>query len=120
MKKNFKNIEYEESCGNIFADLGLENAEEMLAKSRLAIMIKNIIEKRKLTQTAAGKIIGAHQTQLARLDSGEALNKMSLDLLMRWLTKLGNNITVSVVPTPVSKGQAEHKQHEGVIQVAGF
>lgn len=53
-----KKIEFTESCGNVFADLGLENADEMLAKSTLAIMIRKIIKKRGLTQAQAAKIFG--------------------------------------------------------------
>jgi predicted XRE-type DNA-binding protein len=49
-KKKFKEIEYEESCGNVFADLDLPNPEEILAKSQLAWEIHRIIKKRKLTQ----------------------------------------------------------------------
>ena len=59
-----KKIEFTESCGNVFADLGLENADEMLAKSTLAIMIRKIIKKRGLTQVQAAKIFGIHKHRL--------------------------------------------------------
>ncbi len=61
-----KKIEFTESCNNVFADLDLENADEMLAKSTLAITIRKIIKKRGLTQTQAAKVFGTHQTQIAR------------------------------------------------------
>ncbi len=59
-----KKIEFTESCGNVFADLGLENADEMLAKSTLATMIRKIIRKRGLTQAQAAKIFGIHKHRL--------------------------------------------------------
>jgi predicted XRE-type DNA-binding protein len=43
-----KEIEYEESPGNVFADLGVKNSEEALAKSELARQIGKIIKKRSL------------------------------------------------------------------------
>ncbi|MGR3317006.1 MAG: helix-turn-helix domain-containing protein [Candidatus Anammoxibacter sp.] len=91
-----KEIEFTESCGNVFTDLGFEDAEEMLAKSTLAIMIREILTRRKLTQVKAAKLLGAHQTQLARLKDGKGVDCMSLDLLMHWLTKLDHDVTVTV------------------------
>jgi hypothetical protein len=35
--KNREKIEYEESSGNVFADLGLPDPEELMAKAQLAI-----------------------------------------------------------------------------------
>lgn len=104
-------IEYTESCGNVFSDLGLENAEEMLAKSTLAIMILKIIKKRGLTQAQAAKILVTHQTQVARLKKGSGVNSMSFDLLLSWLTKLDRNITLTVKTKPRS-------QETAVIQVS--
>ncbi len=100
-----------ESCGNVFADLGFEDADEMLAKSSLAIMIRDIIKRRGLTQAAAAKLLDTHQTQVSRLKTGKGVDSISLDLLMHWLTKLDRNVTVSVKRKPKS-------QNEGRIQVA--
>jgi predicted XRE-type DNA-binding protein len=60
-------IEYEDSSGNVFADLGLPNPEERLAKSRLASMIYDIIEERELTQVEAAKILGISQPKVSAL-----------------------------------------------------
>ncbi len=89
-------IEFTKGSGNVFADLGLDNSDEMLAKSTLAIMIRRIIKQRKLTQTQAAKIFGTHQTQVSRLNSGKGVENISFDLLLSWLTKLDHNVTVSV------------------------
>ena len=43
------------SSGNVFADMGLPNAEELLAKADLAIQISRIIEERELTQAEAAE-----------------------------------------------------------------
>jgi hypothetical protein len=47
-----KKIEIEESSGNVFADIGLPNPEERIAKADLAIRIAETIRARRLTQTA--------------------------------------------------------------------
>jgi predicted XRE-type DNA-binding protein len=101
-----KKIEFTESCGNVFADLGLENADEMLAKSTLAIMARKIIKKRGLTQAQAAKIFGTHQTQIARLNKGSSVKSMSFDLLLSWLTKLDQDVTVTVKRKPRNQESA--------------
>ncbi|MGF1541104.1 MAG: XRE family transcriptional regulator [Pleurocapsa sp.] len=51
-------IKVEVSSGNVFADLGLANPEEMLIKAELASKIGEIIETRNLTQMDAAEILG--------------------------------------------------------------
>ena len=106
-----KNEIVTKSSGNIFADLGLYNSEELLAKSTLARTIREIIKHRDLTQAKAAKLLDTHQTQISRLNSGEGLNSISIDLLMTWLTKLDRNITLTIKKTPKN-------QDFGRIQVA--
>ncbi len=55
MKK--KNLDYEISSGNVFADIGLPNAEELLAKADLISQINDLIKQKKLTQVAAAKLL---------------------------------------------------------------
>jgi hypothetical protein len=45
-------IEVEEGSGNVFADIGLPNPEERLAKADLAIRIGEAIRARRLTKLA--------------------------------------------------------------------
>lgn len=44
--------------GNVFADLGLPNAEERDAKVRLGVAINNIMVRDNLTQAAAAAMLG--------------------------------------------------------------
>ena len=52
-KKRVDAIEYTESSGNVFADLGILNPEEALAKAEIASKIHDIIKEKKLTQAKA-------------------------------------------------------------------
>ncbi len=58
MKKDF-----EVSSGNVFADLNLPNAEEVLAKAEL---VRQIIKKKKLTQEQAALALGIDQNLVPR------------------------------------------------------
>lgn len=101
-----KNIDYTESCGNVFEDLGLENAEELYAKSQLTVQILKIIKKRKLTQTEVAKILNTNQSQLSLLNSGECLERFTFDRLISWLTKLDQNVTMTIKNKPLRQKNA--------------
>jgi predicted XRE-type DNA-binding protein len=69
------------SSGNVFADLGLRNAEELLAKAELAQKITAIIERRRLTQAQAAEVLGVDQPKVSALKRGR-LSSFSIERLM--------------------------------------
>jgi predicted XRE-type DNA-binding protein len=95
------------SSGNVFEDLELPDAEEYLAKSQLAARIFKVIKSRRLTQTAAGKLLGINQPKVSALLNGR-LDGFSTDRLFRFLTALGCDVRISVSqPHPRTPGQIE-------------
>jgi predicted XRE-type DNA-binding protein len=88
-------IEYEESSGNVFADLGLPDADELLLKAGLARQISVIIEERGLTQAEAARILGTQQPRVSQLVRG-ALGGFSLERLIRFLNALGRDVEIVV------------------------
>lgn len=95
-----KKIEHTPSCGNVFADLGLENADELLAKSQLTIEIKRIIERRGLTQTQTAHILGTDQSYVSKLTRGHNLNSFSIGRLMRYLKLLDRDVRILIEDKP--------------------
>jgi predicted XRE-type DNA-binding protein len=94
----------EASSGNIFADLGLPDAEEMLLKSTIVIELRRLIGERKLTQTAAARLIGISQADLSRIMRGR-FRGYSEAKLMRMLTAFGQDVEITTRPRRKS-GQA--------------
>src|ERR1700734_2411144 len=92
-----KKTEYNESSGNVFADLGLENPEEALAKSELARQIAKIIKKKKLTQKKAAEILAIDQPKISSLIRGR-LRSFSLERLIRFLNELGQDVSIMISP----------------------
>ncbi len=88
--------------GNVFADMGFAEPEEELAKAKLATLIWKIIADRKLTQSAAGKIIGLDQPKVSALLRGRLAN-FSSDRLLRFLTALGEDVDIVVRHAPRSR-----------------
>jgi predicted XRE-type DNA-binding protein len=83
------------STGNVFADLGLPDAEELAAKSNLAMKINSIIEKRHLSQTQAAAILGVPQPKVSMIQHGK-LRGFSLEKLCHFLTLLGRDVEIVV------------------------
>ena len=97
-----KTIESYPSSGNVFADLNLPDADELLAKSELAVRIFKIIRRRRLTQAAAGKVLGISQPKVSALLNGR-LDGFSTDRLFRFLNKLGCDVRITVSPPRAKK-----------------
>lgn len=80
---------------NIFADLGLENAEEMLVKAKLARQIYICITERQLSQIEAANILGIDQPKVSNLINGK-LAAFSIERLFRFLNALDRDVEITI------------------------
>ena len=88
--------------GNVFADLGLPNPEERLAKAQLAYAIQKAIDERGLTQREAATLMGIDQPKVSHILRGR-LADFSTERLMNFLTGLGRDVEIVVKPSPKSR-----------------
>lgn len=86
-----------ESCGNVFEDIGMPNADEMLVKADIAAKICSIIEDRGLTQAAAAALLGIDQPKISKLMRGR-LEGFSSDRLFKYLNDLGQEVQIVIKP----------------------
>jgi predicted XRE-type DNA-binding protein len=103
-RKITKKAHVTEGTGNVFADLGLPNADQELMKARLTLEIYRIIKDRDLTQTEAGKILGIPQPHVSALARNRAGN-FSVGRLIDFLTALGQDVQITVRPTRKDHGE---------------
>jgi predicted XRE-type DNA-binding protein len=87
----------EASSGNVFADLGVPNPDEALAKAELARGICAIISQRRLTQAKAAALLGVDQPKVSALLRGK-LDGFSTDRLFRFLNALGQDVEIVIRP----------------------
>jgi predicted XRE-type DNA-binding protein len=97
--------DYTVGSGNVFADLGLPEPEEALAKAGLALKIIVLIREKGLTQVQAAQLLGVDQPKVSSLIRGN-LAGFSLERLMRFLLRLGQDINITVQASPRSRSQA--------------
>lgn len=93
------------SSGNIFADLGRPDAEEALARVRLAQQIAEIIERKELSQSEAAELMGLDQPKVSALVRGR-LSGFSTDRLLRCLMSLGQDVEIVVRDKPLDHPKA--------------
>jgi predicted XRE-type DNA-binding protein len=83
--------------GNIFADLGLPNAEEHQLKAVLVVQLKHLIAERGLSQVATAKLVEMKQPDLSKLLRGQ-LKLVSVEKLLRMLTAFDQDVEITVKP----------------------
>ena len=82
---------------NIFADIGIPNAEDHLIKAQLVIKIDTLIQELSLTQIQAAKILGVKQPDVSKMLNGD-FKQFSVERLMRFLVSLGQDVDIVVKP----------------------
>jgi len=102
-RRMIEGIEIETSSGNVFADLGLTDAEKLKIKSALLIEITRAVRRLGLTQEEAGRRMGIAQPKVSGIMRGDFAN-LSERKLMECLNRLGYDIEISVRPAAESVG----------------
>ena len=83
--------------GNIFADLGLPNAEEHQLKAALVVQLKRLMSEREITQTEAAKLVDMKQPDLSKVLRGQ-FKLVSVEKLMRMLTAFDQDVEITLKP----------------------
>lgn len=96
-------VEVHQGSGNVFADLGLADAEKLKIKTGLVIEIRKAMQRRSLTQQEAAKIMGLTQPKVSGMMRGDFTN-LSERKLMDCLTRLGYDIEIKVRPAKTEIG----------------
>lgn len=88
--------------GNVFADLGLANAEDEALKADLALSILEAIRTQGLTQAQAAEMIGESQPNVSLIVGGK-LRTFSAERLMKLLTALGKDVELRIMDAPAGQ-----------------
>jgi predicted XRE-type DNA-binding protein len=94
-----------ESSGNVFEDLGFAHPAEEQAKAQLVRELRAIIKSRRLTQVAAGEIIGLSQSNLSNLLRGRTRG-YTVERLCRFIMALDRDIEIRIKKRPRSRHES--------------
>lgn len=95
MKKS--KIEFEMGSGNVFADLGLKDADGLFARAQIGFCVYKIVKERKLKQREIAKLLGIAQPEVSHLMNGH-YSRFTTDKLLDFLKRLDRTITIQISP----------------------
>jgi predicted XRE-type DNA-binding protein len=93
--KKRKPIKFEEGSGNVFADLGLKDAEQLLARAQIGFHVFQILESKKLKQREIAEILGIAQPDVSHLMNGH-FSRFTTDKLLDFLKRLDRKVRIEV------------------------
>ena len=93
--KKRKPIEFEAGSGNIFVNLGLKDADQLLTRSQIGYHVYKILEGRKLKQREIASVLGVAQPDVSHLMNGH-FSRFTTDKLLDFLKRLDQKVTIEV------------------------
>jgi predicted XRE-type DNA-binding protein len=102
-KRKSKPANVERGSSNVFAVLGIPNADELDAKVHLIVSINQTIKARQLSQADAAKILGVSQPKVSALKNGR-LEGFSIERLLNFLSALGQDVEIRIRPRASARG----------------
>ena len=93
--KRRKAIEFEEGSVNIFADLGLDDSDELYARAQIGVHVFKILKDKKLKQRQIAGILGIAQPDVSHLMNGH-FSRFTTDKLLDFLRRLDRKVTIAV------------------------
>lgn len=88
-------IECYEGSGNVFADIGLKDADELFARAQIGVEVLKILKDRKLKQREIGALLGIKQTEVSHLVNGR-FSRFSEGKLLGFLKKLDRKVMLVI------------------------
>jgi predicted XRE-type DNA-binding protein len=98
-------IPVQPSSGNVFEDLGFDDAEELQVEAALTLEICNILSRRKLSQRAAAKLLGIAHTDVHKLVHGRYTG-FSMRRLIALLNRLDRDVEIVIRRKPKSRAES--------------
>ena len=111
--KTVQGVEVHRSSGNVFADLGLADADKLKIKTGLVIEIRKALNRLALTQQEVAKRMGISQPKVSDMMRGNFAN-LSERKLMDCLTRLGYDIEIKVRPAKTEMGHLRLERPQAV------
>lgn len=108
MSEDTNPIELVTSSGNVFADMGLEDAEELLTRAKLGYTVRKIIESRHLKQQEIAQLLNIKQPEVSNIMKGK-YHLFSEARLFGFLNRLERKVTIQI---------STHHPGEALIEVA--
>ena len=91
-------IECYEGSGNVFADIGLKDADELFARAQIGIEVLKILKERKLKQREIATLLDIKQSEVSHLLNGR-FSRFSEGKLLTFLKKCNRHVMLVINQT---------------------
>lgn len=103
----------ETGSGNVFADLGLPDAQERQLRTQLAVRLNALVAAEGLTQAVTARRLGIAQPHVSELKNYK-LGRFSSERLMHFMTLLNRDVEIFIRPRAAT---ADPRSLVGVVTV---
>ncbi len=107
MSDDLKSINFIASSGNVFADLELDDSEELLTRAKLGYAVRKLLEARHLTEPEIASLLNIKPPEVSDLMTGE-YHLFSETRLFNFLNKLEQKVVIHIT---------SHRTNEPLIDV---
>jgi predicted XRE-type DNA-binding protein len=97
MRNKNREPAFEEGSGNVFADLGLADSDELLARAKIGFHVHQILKDRELSQRQIAALLGVKQPEVSHLMNGH-FSRFTTDKLLDFLKRLERKVTIRISP----------------------
>ncbi len=92
-----KQIEFEKSTGNVFADLGIEDAEELQARGLIGYHVIKLLKSKNMKQQKIAELLEIKQSEVSHLLNGH-FSRFTVDKLLDFLKRMNQKVTIQISP----------------------
>ena len=98
-----KKIEFEESSGNVFDDLGLDDAKELKARGLIGMHLVQLLKAKDMKQKDIAEMLNLKPAEVSHLFNGH-FSRFSTDKLLSLLAAMEQKVTIKI--SPRKKGES--------------
>lgn len=96
-ERNLEKTETQKGSGNVYADLGLEDSDELFARARIGFHVYQILIAGGLPQREIATLLGIKQPEVSHLMNGH-FSRFTTDRLLGFLRRLERKVTIRISP----------------------
>jgi predicted XRE-type DNA-binding protein len=85
----------EKSSGNVFADLDVEDAEELQARAMIGYHVIQLLKDKNMKQKELAEVLGVKQAEISHLLNGH-FSRFTTDKLLDFLKRMNLKVTIRI------------------------
>lgn len=92
-----KKIKYEKGSGNVYADLQIDESDELQVRGLVGLHLLEVLNEKHLKQREISDLLGIKQAEVSHLLNGH-FSRFTVDKLLEFLKRLDQKVTIRISP----------------------